>query len=157
MVEPAFIIGLVAVLVYSGLDYILLTIAANIVAFFVIALVCHGELARRRPSARHLTAFYMWMSTGGMIGGIAAGLIAPHVFRWVAEYPILIVLAILCRPGLRLGQEQWQPYAWAALALLALAVFVAGPVLGYELEDKPYKIAIGGAAGDLGSCSGSTR
>jgi hypothetical protein len=34
------------------------------------------------PSARHLTAFYMWMSAGGMIGGIAAGLIAPHVFSW---------------------------------------------------------------------------
>jgi hypothetical protein len=143
MVEPAFIIGLVAVLVYSGLDYILLTIAANIVAFFVIALTCHGELARRRPAARHLTAFYMWMSTGGMIGGIAAGLIAPHIFRWVAEYPILIVLAILCRPGLRLGRDKWHPYVWAALAPLVLAVFVAGPVLGYQLDDKPYKIAIG--------------
>ena len=87
MVEPAFIIGLVAVLVYSGLDYILLTIAANIVAFFVIALTCHGELARRRPSARHLTAFYMWMSTGGMIGGIAAGLIAPHIFSLGRRVP----------------------------------------------------------------------
>ena len=51
--------------------------------------------------AAHLTAFYLWMSAGGMIGGIAAGLVAPHVFNWVAEYPILIVLAVLCRPGLR--------------------------------------------------------
>ncbi len=33
------------------------------------ALVCHGELARRRPAPRHLTAFYMWMSAGGMVGG----------------------------------------------------------------------------------------
>jgi hypothetical protein len=143
MVAPAFIIGLVAVLIYSGLDYIFLTIAANVVAFFVIALTCHGELARRRPSARHLTAFYMWMSTGGMIGGIAAGLIAPHVFRWVAEYPILIVLAILCLPGLKVGKEKWQPFVWGALALLAVAVFIAGPILGYELEEKEYKIAIG--------------
>jgi hypothetical protein len=150
MVEPVFIIGLVAVLVFGGVEYIFLkiptniflTIGANVVAFFVIALTCHGELARRRPSARHLTAFYMWMSTGGMIGGIAAGLIAPHVFRWVAEYPILIVLAILCRPGLRLGREKWQPFVWAALTLLAIAVFVAGPIFGYELEDRPYKIAI---------------
>ena len=68
--------------------------------FFVSTLMCHGELARRRPPARYLTAFYMWMSVGGMIGGIAAGLIAPYVFNWVAEYPILIALAVLCRPGL---------------------------------------------------------
>ena len=46
----------------------------------------------------------MWMSAGGMIGGLSAGLIAPYVFSWVAEYPILIVLALLCRPGLALPQ-----------------------------------------------------
>src|SRR5207245_2529754 len=68
-----------------------------IAVFFVCALMCHGELARRRPAARDLTSFYMWMSAGGMIGGIAAALAAPHVFNWVAEYPILIALAVLCR------------------------------------------------------------
>src|SRR5262249_42783113 len=99
LIAPAFIIVLVAAQVFGGLDNMLLTMAANIVAFFVIVLMCHGELARRRPPARHLTAFYMWMSTGGMMGGIAAGLVAPHVFSWVAEYPILIVLAGLGRPG----------------------------------------------------------
>ena len=71
--------------------------------FFVCALMCHGELARRRPAPRYLTAYYMWISVGGMIGGIATGLIAPHVFNWVAEYPLLIVLALLCRPGLALA------------------------------------------------------
>ena len=74
--------------------------------FFVSALVCHGELARRRPAARHLTAFYLWMSAGGMIGGIAAGLIAPYAFNWIAEYPILIALAVLCRPGLALPERR---------------------------------------------------
>ena len=50
-----------------------------------------------RPAPKYLTAFYLWMSAGGMIGGIAAGLIAPHAFNWVAEYPILLALAALCR------------------------------------------------------------
>ncbi len=53
-------------------------IAVHLVVFFVCALVCHGELARRRPAPRYLTGFYLWMSAGGMIGGIAAALIAPH-------------------------------------------------------------------------------
>src|SRR5262249_32574562 len=50
--------------------------------------------------ASDLTAFYLWMAAGGMLGGLSVGLIAPNVFNWVAEYPILIVLAVLCRPGL---------------------------------------------------------
>jgi spermidine synthase len=76
-------------------------IAIHILVFFVSTLMCHGELARRRPAARHLTSFYMWMSFGGMVGGISAGLVAPYVFNWIAEYPILITLAVLCRPGLK--------------------------------------------------------
>ena len=48
-------------------------IALHVGVFFVCVLVCHGELARRRPARAYLTAFYMWMSAGGMIGGIAAG------------------------------------------------------------------------------------
>jgi hypothetical protein len=142
LVEPAFIILLVAVLVFAGLDHIFLTVTANIIAFFVIALTCHGELARRRPAARHLTAFYMWMSTGGMIGGIAAGLIAPHVFSTVAEYPILIVLAILCRPGVTVGQGARENLVWLGLVVLALVVAIAGPVLGYVMEETKYKYVI---------------
>src|SRR5215468_3437415 len=46
-------------------------VALHVTVFFICALVCHGELARRRPAPSHLTAFYMWMSAGGMIGGIA--------------------------------------------------------------------------------------
>ena len=34
-----------------------------------------------------------------MLGGIATGLLAPAIFPDVWEYPILIVLALLCRPG----------------------------------------------------------
>ncbi len=33
-----------------------------------------------------------------MIGGLFAGLVAPFTFSWIAEYPILLALAMLCRP-----------------------------------------------------------
>jgi hypothetical protein len=100
--QPAFILVLVGVIVFDPVKTIIGMVAVHCGAFFVNALVCHGELARRRPPGQHLTIFYLWMAAGGMIGGIAAGLIAPYTFSWVAEYPILIVLAGLCRPGLKL-------------------------------------------------------
>ena len=61
-------------------------------------MACHGELARTRPAARYLTGFYVALSFGGMVGGLFAGLIAPFTFSWIAEYPILLALAVLCRP-----------------------------------------------------------
>jgi protein-L-isoaspartate O-methyltransferase len=141
--QPAFILVLIAALVldpsrilaFLGLTIDPIKVMIGIIGlhcavFFVNALVCHGELARRRPAARHLTVFYLWMAAGGMIGGIAAGLIAPHVFNWVAEYPILIVLAALCRPGLTLPRDPQTRY----LVLGAIAVTVLAMVGFYQFH-----------------------
>jgi hypothetical protein len=141
--QPVAIVALVAVLAIGILSYILLTLALNILTFFLCAMVCHGELARRRPAPRHLTAFYMWMSAGGMIGGISAGLIAPHVFSWVAEYPMLIVLAILCRPGLAWPERRRDGLWWLLIAVLALAVAIPRLVFAYTFDSNVYWIAVG--------------
>jgi hypothetical protein len=74
----------------------------HLAAFFVVAMVCHGELARSRPAAKHLTEFYLWLSVGGALGGAFNVLVAPVIFSTVAEYPLALVLALLLRPyGLR--------------------------------------------------------
>ncbi len=70
----------------------------HISVFFVTAMVCHGELARRRPQASHLTEFYLWMSLGGMLGGIFNVIVAPMLFNSIVEYPLMLVLACLLRP-----------------------------------------------------------
>lgn len=78
------------------------TIALHLVAFFLVAMVCHGELARRRPSPRYLTEFYLLMSLGGVLGGLFNALVAPMVFWGILEYPIAMVLACLLLP-------RWNP------------------------------------------------
>jgi hypothetical protein len=98
-VQPFFIIGLAAVIIFDPVKSIVWLVAVHVAVFFICALMCHGEIARTRPAPQFLTAFYLWMSAGGVIGGISAGLIAPQVFSWVAEYPILIALAVLCCPA----------------------------------------------------------
>jgi hypothetical protein len=133
-VQPVFILAMVVVFVMVPIESIVALIALHLIVFFVCALMCHGELARRRPAPSHLTAYYMWISAGGMIGGISAGLIAPHVFNWVAEYPILIVLAVLCRPGLALpaaGRTGQYPLL-AALCAAALLL------IGMKAFDLPF-------------------
>lgn len=67
-------------------------------AFFIAAMVCHGELAARRPAAQHLTEFYLWMSVGGVLGGLFNALLAPALFDSVMEYPMMVVLVALLRP-----------------------------------------------------------
>ncbi len=75
-------------------------IPVHLAVFFVAAMACHGELARTRPSPTHLTEFYLWMSFGGVLGGLFNALVAPNVFQSVQEYPLAMVLACMLMPGL---------------------------------------------------------
>jgi hypothetical protein len=77
----------------------LVTIALHLIAFFVLTLLCHGELYRRRPHPSQLTDFYLATSIGGVAGGVFTGLIAPNVFSTTTEYPILVAAAVLALPG----------------------------------------------------------
>lgn len=71
-------------------------ISFHLVSFFMLALLCHGELIRKRPSAYHLTSFYFCLALGGVLAGMFNGLVAPHVFAGAYEYPIVFTLALLC-------------------------------------------------------------
>jgi spermidine synthase len=85
-------------------------VGMHLLAFFVAAMVCHGELARLRPSPRHLTEFYLLMSLGGVLGGAFNALAAPMLFDRALEYPIGIALAaLLCPPRLMFQRPRPRP------------------------------------------------
>jgi hypothetical protein len=73
--------------------------ATGVAVFFTSAMVAHRTLYEARPAARYLTEFYLWMSFGGALGGLAAALVAPRIFSEVFEYPLLLALSMACRPG----------------------------------------------------------
>jgi hypothetical protein len=135
---PIAVVVLVAVLTISPFPSTFATIAAHAVVFFIVALLCHGELARRRPSPRDLTAFYMWISAGGMIGGISTALIAPLLFNWVAEYPILIVLAIACLPGLALPSSNYERLLLIGFVIGAALLIYGLSIVGANAIDWVY-------------------
>ncbi len=123
MLQPLAITGVIVLLAVGGEQNLLLTLGGHQLCFFVIAMACHGELARTRPAAKYLTGFYVALSFGGMVGGLFAGLIAPFTFSWVAEYPILLALAALCRPpGGKERFARWSGWYWPLLAVLAVAL-----------------------------------
>lgn len=74
--------------------------ALQLALLFTTAMVCHGELARRRPAARYITQFYMLLALGGALGAAFNAVIAPAVFDDVIEYPLAIMVACLLRPVL---------------------------------------------------------
>ena len=65
----------------------------HLVIFFLGALACHGRLAAERPRASNLTEFYLWISIGGVLGGLFNALAAPYLFSRVAEYPAALIAA----------------------------------------------------------------
>ncbi len=63
---------------------------------FVVCMFCHGELYRLRPANRHLTAFYLWVSVGGALGGLFVAVIAPLAFKAYYELGLgLVACAVL--------------------------------------------------------------
>lgn len=73
-------------------------VGIHLSALLILATTCHGRLASLRPGTAYLTEFYLWMSIGGLLGGIFNSLIAPVIFPAVLEYQLAIVAAVLLRP-----------------------------------------------------------
>ncbi|MCI0463712.1 MAG: fused MFS/spermidine synthase [Gemmataceae bacterium] len=105
-----------------------LSFLVNLMAFFLTAMVCHGELARDRPSIRHLTEFYLWMSVGGVLGGLFNALIAPLIFSRLPDFMLVLALSCFLRPsGVPLS-------LLAVAAVTAVIAFPLGAVLGVILN-----------------------
>ncbi len=103
---------------------ILITLPFFCLALFAACLFCHGELSRQRPHASHLTLFYLAIASGGALGAIAVGLIAPKVFDNLYELP----LALIGTAGLALlltWREGWAQRAlWTTVTVAMIVVLV---------------------------------
>ncbi|HVW83057.1 MAG TPA: fused MFS/spermidine synthase [Bryobacteraceae bacterium] len=61
-------------------------------SLFILFMVCHGELARRRPAPAYLTSFYLMVSVGGAIGGLFIGFAAPYFFNGLYDLAVVVSL-----------------------------------------------------------------
>jgi hypothetical protein len=130
--QPIVAAPLVIGLMGGSRAYWFVAILLSLGTFVISTMICHRELYLRRPDATHLTGFYMWVSAGGVLGGIFSGLFAPFVFPDVWEYPILIVLALMCRPGA--FDAGWRVWARDLLVVAALITIACLPrAIGWNM------------------------
>src|SRR5207249_5540788 len=114
-----------------------------------------------RPPSRYLTAFYLQLSAGGVLGGLFTALLAPMLFSSVVEYPLLMVLTCLLRPApatninrldvllpLGLGMATailivvLQSMGMAPGPISLAAMFAAPILIGYTFLERPLRFGL---------------
>lgn len=104
---------------------------ASLAMLFIVATALHGYLYFLRPAPQHLTLYYLLMSAGGVLGGLFAALVAPLLFDWVYEHPLLILGAAMLLPlPALLPWDKWlkleaKAARHVAALLVAIAAFAA--------------------------------
>jgi hypothetical protein len=94
---PIVVLPVAATLALGPLGQLWLLVPLHLLAFFVMSLLCHRELAEHRPPPNRLTEFYLLIGVGGFVGGIFNALVAPSIFTAVLEYPLVLVMACFVR------------------------------------------------------------
>lgn len=140
----------------------------HLFAFASAAMMCHGSLAALRPDASSLTGFYLHVALGGMLGGLFNTVLAPALFSWVVEYPLVLLGACAVPVLTARGASSGRDYvldalvplgvgALAALLVYAVRPFDVGPgvlvaVLGiptvifFSQSRRPLRFALSGTA-----------
>jgi hypothetical protein len=142
MVMPLLILLLMFMMYAEVSASIWVKIGLHLATLFVVAMVCHGELARDRPEPEHLTNYFLIMSIGGVVGGMFNSLVAPVLFISYIEYQIAMMVACCLVPSLGVARES-QAARIADLALCGTFFLVGGLLLilfylsFYPGEGKP--------------------
>ena len=143
-VEPAYTrslyLGPLAIvlvaLMYGTLRYDSTTRLSLVIGFFsfglfMLCMFCHGELARRKPSPKYLTSFYLMIAVGGALGGLLVGAAAPLLFRGYMDMPLAVAactILLLCAHW----RESWQSRLIAGLLCVGMAAGTGYYLLKYS-------------------------
>ncbi len=120
---------------FMNTSWWLFVISASILSLFAVSVALHSALFDRRPDPQHLTAFYLYLALGGAIGGMFGALVAPLLFDWTYEHPLLMVAAALAIPAVSpVGpvDRLWSNRSAARrIALWGIAIMLMISLAGY--------------------------
>ncbi len=123
-------LGAMAYMIWAnaGNVHIRVLIPTFAAGLFVCCMMCHGELARRKPAPAQLTAFYVMISLGGALGGIFVAIIAPRLFREYLELQVGLVACALLAIIVFWDAVSRRIGAWMLRSALIIG---AGVLVGY--------------------------
>lgn len=112
---------------------------SNVIAFFFHLLclwlcvsICLIRLFDLRPHIKHITSFYLWISFGGLLGGMFNAFLVPSIFIDITEYYLLLVVILFITfTGVKTNLLAVNKYA-ILLGVIASALFY------FLLYDKAY-------------------
>ena len=133
-ITPLTLMALGATLIAGNPEYAYPNAVIALVLLFLVSVSLHAHMYALRPEPDRLTGFYLAMSVGGALGGVFSGLLAPIIFDWTYEYPLLILAAGALVPQVFLfpfigkiwnGEPEWaRVKVLAAILLVALFVLI---------------------------------
>jgi SAM-dependent methyltransferase len=103
----------------------LFSASLGLILLFSIAVALHTALYRLRPAAGRLTGFYLAMAFGGMLGGAFCAILAPTLFDWAYEHPLLLLGAALLLPQVSFVPWADRLPAWALWSMAAFALLLS--------------------------------
>ncbi|GGC28895.1 hypothetical protein GCM10011371_15550 [Novosphingobium marinum] len=109
----------------SRTDGGLLLALASVALLFFVSVSLHTRLYDSRPHSARLTTFYLAMSAGGALGGAFTAIVAPVVFDWVWEHPLLVLAAAMLMPLPEIFGWRRMPGLEPAMARMAAVAIVA--------------------------------
>ena len=121
---PALVLGLAVTMMLHAQLPIAPALVMHLMPFLAAAMLCHGLLARDRPSPRHLTEFYFWLAFGGMAGGLFNTLAAPLLFSRLVEYPLALAAVLFLRPTDPSRRPRQSIDVWLPVAAMVVAAAV---------------------------------
>lgn len=121
-----------------------LTIGLNLLMLALVAYVAHARLAVERPPAEHLTAYFMVVATGGALGGVLNGLVAPMVFDRVLEYSLALIVVPLLLVGMRGDRDTWLGRLVrknrVRAALVGIGYLLVPLVIGLTMRSEDHRV-----------------
>ncbi|WP_082456938.1 fused MFS/spermidine synthase [Sphingomonas sp. Leaf23] len=131
----------ITILVFGGMmiggnhAFPLLSALAALLLLFAVSVTLHAHMYALRPAPGRLTGFYLAMSVGGALGGAFAGLVAPVLFDWTYEYPLLILAAGMLAPLPFLLPATRQLWVAGGVKLRVATILVIGALVAVAMAN----------------------
>ncbi len=117
----------------------LVPVFASIALLFAVCVALHSRLYELRPGTDQLTLFYLVMSAGGALGGLFTALIAPLLFDWAWEHPLLVFAAAALLPLPRWFDWRRMPGLEPQMARIGMLVLIGfAELLTWQLWDNQW-------------------